>query len=178
MSSTVDERRLQRAFIALLLAFFVNFLGYAFIVPILPSWQTQFDLNATQATLLVSLWAVPLLLFGPMTGRITDRFGAGRTIFISLVLLTASSGLYVVATNEWVRRPFLLLAFARMVHGASGATIMTAGLAAASQLWPVRFGEQAGKLLGMAAIGGLFGPVLGGVLFTWGRRLRSPFWPS
>ena len=104
MSSTVDQRRLKRAFIALLLAFFVNFLGYAFIVPILPSWQTQFDLNATQATLLVSLWAVPLLLFGPITGRITDRFGAGRTMFISLVLLTASSGLYVVATNEWVRR--------------------------------------------------------------------------
>ena len=90
-------------------------------------------------------------------------------MFISLVLLTASSSLYVVATNEWVGRPFLLLAFARMVHGASGATIMTAGLAAASQLWPVRFGEQAGKLLGMAAIGGLFGPVLGGVLFTWGE---------
>ena len=169
MNSASEERRLQGAFLALLLAFFVNFLGYAFIVPILPSWQTQFDLNATQATLLVSLWAVPLLLFGPVTGRITDRFGAGPTVFVSLVMLTASGGLYVVATNEWVGRPFLLLAFARMVHGASGATIMTAGLAAASQLWPVRFGEQAGKLLGMAAIGGLFGPVLGGVLFTWGE---------
>ncbi len=169
MNAHEVERRLQRAFLALLLAFFVNFLGYAFIVPILPSWQTQFDLNATQATLLVSLWAVPLLLFGPLTGRITDRFGAGRTVFVSLVLLTLSSGLYVVATNEWVGRPFLLLAFARMVHGASGATIMTAGLAAASQLWPTKFGEQAGKLLGMAAIGGLFGPVLGGVLFTWGE---------
>jgi MFS family permease len=169
VNAVLDERRLQRDFLALLLAFFVNFLGYAFIVPILPSWQTQFDLNATQATLLVSLWAVPLLLFGPVTGRITDRFGAGRTVFVSLVMLTASGGLYVVATNEWVGRPFLLLAVARMVHGASGATIMTAGLAAASQLWPVRFGEQAGKLLGMAAIGGLFGPVLGGVLFTWGE---------
>ena len=169
MNSASEERQLQRAFLALLLAFFVNFLGYAFIVPILPSWQTQFDLNATQATLLVSLWAVPLLLFGPVTGRITDRFGAGPTVFVSLVMLTASGGLYVVATNEWVGRPFLLLAFARMVHGASGATIMTAGLAAASQLWPVRFGEQAGKLLGMAAIGGLFGPVLGGILFTWGE---------
>ena len=169
MNSPADERQLKRAFLALLLAFFVNFLGYAFIVPILPSWQTQFGLNATQATLLISLWAVPLLLFGPLTGRITDRFGAGPTVLVSLVLLTFSSGLYIVATNEWVGRPFLLLAFARMVHGASGATIMTAGLAAASQLWPVRFGEQAGKLLGMAAIGGLFGPVLGGVLFTWGE---------
>ena len=72
-----DSKEQSRAFLALLLAFFVNFLGYAFIVPILPSWQTQFSLNATQATLLVSLWAVPLFLLGPFTGRISDRFGPG-----------------------------------------------------------------------------------------------------
>jgi len=159
----------KRAFLALVLAFFVNFLGYAYIVPILPAWQTLFSLNATQATLLVSLWAVPLFLLGPVTGRITDRFGSGRTIFVSLVLLSGSSCLYIVATNELVGRPFLLLAMARLLHGASGATIMTAGLASASQLWPTNFGEQAGKLLGIAAIGGLLGPVLGGVLFTWGE---------
>ena len=158
-----------RAFAALLAAFFVNFLGYAFIVPILPSWQTQFGLNATQSTLLVSLWAVPLLLLGPYTGRITDRFGAGPTVLVSLLFLTFSSCIYIVATNEWLGHPFLLLALARLIHGASGATIMTAGLASASQLWPTKFGEQAGNLLGMAAIGGLFGPVLGGLLFTWGE---------
>jgi len=158
----------QRAFYALFFAFFVNFLGYAFIVPVLPAWQTQFGLNTTQATLLVSLWAVPLFLLGPVTGRITDRYGAGLTVAVSLLLLAGSSGLYVVATKEWVGRPFILLSFARLVHGASGATIMTAGLASASQLWPTRFGEQAGKLLGIAAIGGLFGPVMGGLLFTWG----------
>ena len=159
----------QRAFYALFFAFFVNFLGYAFIVPVLPAWQTQFGLNTTQATLLVSLWAVPLFLLGPVTGRITDRYGAGLTVAVSLLLLAGSSGLYVVATKEWVGRPFILLSFARLVHGASGATIMTAGLASASQLWPTRFGEQAGKLLGIAAIGGLFGPVMGGLLFTWGE---------
>jgi NNP family nitrate/nitrite transporter-like MFS transporter len=153
----------------LFFAFFVNFLGYAFIVPVLPAWQTQFGLNTTQATLLVSLWAVPLLLLGPVTGRITDRYGAGLTVAVSLLLLAGSSGLYVVATKEWVGHPFILLSFARLVHGASGATIMTAGLASASQLWPTRFGEQAGKLLGIAAIGGLFGPVMGGLLFTWGE---------
>jgi len=159
----------QRAFYALFFAFFVNFLGYAFIVPVLPAWQTQFGLNTTQATLLVSLWAVPLFLLGPVTGRITDRYGAGLTVAVSLFLLAGSSGLYVVATKEWVGRPFILLSFARLVHGASGATIMTAGLASASQLWPTRFGEQAGKLLGIAAIGGLIGPVMGGLLFTWGE---------
>ena len=169
------EKRLNLAFWALISAFFVNFLGYAFIVPILPSWQAQFDINATQATLLVSLWAVPMFLMGPLTGRITDRYGAGTTILASLILLTISSGVYLLATNEWLPHPFLALCFARLLHGASGATIMTAGLAAASQLWPTQFGEQAGKLLGIAAIGGLLGPVFGGVLFTWGEALAFGF---
>ena len=55
------ERRKKLAFKALLCAFFVDFLGYAFIVPILPSWQQQFGINATQATLLISVWALPIL---------------------------------------------------------------------------------------------------------------------
>ncbi len=169
------EQRLNLAFWALISAFFVNFLGYAFIVPILPSWQAQFDINATQATLLVSLWAVPMFLMGPLSGRITDRYGAGTTILASLILLTISSGVYLLATNEWLPHPFLALCFARLLHGASGATIMTAGLAAASQLWPTQFGEQAGKLLGIAAIGGLLGPVFGGVLFAWGEALAFGF---
>lgn len=174
MTNSIEHGH-NTAFWALISAFFVNFLGYAFIVPILPSWQAQFDINATQATLLVSLWAVPMFLMGPLSGRITDRYGAGTTILASLILLTISSGVYLLATNEWLPHPFLALCFARLLHGASGATIMTAGLAAASQLWPTQFGEQAGKLLGIAAIGGLLGPVFGGVLFTWGEAWAFGF---
>ena len=166
MTTVTGDARYRGVFVALVAAFFVDFLGYAFIVPILPSWQTQFDLNATQATLLVSLWAVPLFLFGPLTGRIVDRFGPAWTVGVSLVLLSCSALLYLVATSSAVGRPFTLLVIARLVHGASGAAVMTAGLAGASVLWPTRFGEQAGKLVGMAAIGGLLGPVIGGVLLS------------
>lgn len=161
------ERRRRLAYTALVWAFFVNFLGYAFIVPILPSWQVQFGFNATQATLLVSLWAVPMFLFGPLTGRLTDKIGAGRTVFFSMVFLSGSSALYLIATEEMVPQAFAVLAAARLIHGASGAAIMTAGLASASQLWPTNFGEQAGKLLAIATIGGLLGPVVGGVTFEY-----------
>jgi len=75
--------------------------------------------------------------------------------------------LYLIATEELVPRAFTVLAAARLIHGASGAAIMTAGLASASQLWPTNFGEQAGKLLAIATIGGLLGPVVGGVLFEY-----------
>ena len=162
-----QERKMAFAFPALIMALFVNYLGYAFIVPILPAWQELFGFNATQATLLVSIWAVPMFLLGPLTGRLTDKIGCGKIILISLVLLSASSLKYLVATEGLLPHPFLILAGARLVHGASGAAIMTACLASASQLWPTRFGEQAGKLIAMAAVGGLLGPVLGGFLFQY-----------
>ena len=158
------------AFWALACAFMVDFLGYAFIVPILPSWKEEFMLSNTEATALVSLWAVPLFLLGPKTGRLTDRLGAGRTILFSLFALTLSSLLYLVAMEITVIDGFYVLAAARLIHGASGAAILTAGFAAASDIWPTNFGEVSGKLIAMATIGGLLGPVVGGVSYTIGPQ--------
>lgn len=159
------------AFWALSCAFLVDFLGYAFIVPILPSWKQEFDLTNTEATALVSLWAVPLFLLGPKTGRLTDRLGAGRTILFSLFSLTIASLLYLAAMEVKFVDGFIILAIARLIHGASGAAILTAGFAAASEIWPTNFGEISGKLIAMATIGGLLGPVIGGVAYTIGPAI-------
>jgi len=156
------------AFWALACAFLVDFLGYAFIVPILPSWKQEFALSNTEATALVSLWAVPLFLLGPKTGRLTDRLGAGKTILVSLFCLTGASLMYLVAMKITVVDGFIVLAIARLIHGLSGAAILTAGFAAASDIWPTNFGEISGKLIAMATIGGLLGPVIGGVAYTLG----------
>ena len=167
----MNEKQLKFLFFVLCAAFIANLLGYAFIVPILPSWKTQFALNNTQATALVSLWAVPLFLLGPMTGRIVDRFGAMPIIFISLVLLTLTSLLYLVAVQEKFGSGFYLLAIARLLHGLAGASIMTAGFSLASELWPLNFGETSGQLIGIAVVGGLLGPVVGGITFAYSPTL-------
>ena len=166
----MNESEKRWAFWALSCAFLVDFLGYAFIVPILPSWKQEFSLSNTEATALVSLWAVPLFLLGPKTGRITDRLGAGRTILFSLFCLTVASLLYLVAMEVTFVDGFIILAIARLIHGASGAAILTAGFAAASDIWPMKFGEISGKLIAMATIGGLLGPVIGGVAYTLGPQ--------
>ncbi len=163
--------RLNLAFWALACAFLVDFLGYAFIVPILPEWRTQFDLSNTQATALVSLWAVPLFILGPFTGRLTDRYGPGRVILVSVIMLTLASLLYLIATREIFGNGFLILAVARLLHGLSGAAIITSGFAASSTLWPNNFGEQVGKLVGVATIGGLLGPAIGGFAFELGQDM-------
>ena len=107
-------------------------------------------------------------MLGPKTGRITDRLGAGRTILFSLFSLTIASLLYLVAMEITFVDGFIILAIARLIHGASGAAILTAGFAAASDIWPMKFGEISGKLIAMATIGGLLGPVIGGVAYTLG----------
>lgn len=164
----MNENEKKWAFWALSCAFLVDFLGYAFIVPILPSWKAEFSLSNTEATALVSLWAVPLFLLGPKTGRLTDRLGAGRTILFSLCCLTVASLLYLAAMEVTFVDGFIVLSLARLIHGASGAAILTAGFAAASDIWPTNFGEVSGKLIAMATIGGLLGPVIGGVAYTIG----------
>jgi MFS family permease len=60
---------------------------------------------------------------------------------------------------------------ARLLHGLSGAAIITSGFAAGSTLWPNNFGEQVGKLVGVATIGGLLGPAIGGFAFELGQDL-------
>jgi MFS family permease len=158
------------AFAALGIAFLVDFLGYAFIVPILPEWQTQFSLNSTQATLLISLWAVPLATLGPLFGWLTDKFGAGLVILCSVIMLSASPLLYLAATEELIPgHGFTLLVIARLLHGMSGSAVITSGFAAAATLWPRTFGERAGQLLGIGTIGGLLGPAVGGAGFQYGE---------
>jgi MFS family permease len=166
----MSESDKKWAFWALSCAFLVDFLGYAFIVPILPSWRAEFALSNTEATALVSLWAVPLFILGPYTGRVTDRLGPGRTILFSLVALTGAALLYLVAMKVTFVDGFIVLAIARLIHGASGAAILTAGFAAASEIWPTKFGEMSGKLIAMATIGGLMGPVIGGASYTLGPQ--------
>lgn len=170
-NTKADSHRL--AFSALLTAFIVDFLGYAYIVPILPEWKEQFALSSIEATALVSIWALPLLILGPISGRLTDRFGAGRVISVSIIMLIGASLLYLVATEELLESTlpgsgFWVLVCARFFHGVSGAAVLTAGLAAASQLWPQNFGEAAGSLIGMATVGALLGPVIGGWAFEIG----------
>ena len=106
-----------------------------------------------------------------MTGRLVDRFGAGPLILTSLILLSITSLLYLVATAELIGGAFYLLAIARLCHGLAGAAVMTAGFAVASEIWPLKFGEVSGKLIGTAVIGGLLGPVIGGFTFEYSEKL-------
>ena len=54
---------------------FVDMVGLAMIVPLLPFYATEFGASATIIGVLVSAFSIAQLLVAPVWGRFSDRYG-------------------------------------------------------------------------------------------------------
>ncbi len=85
---------------------FVDMVGLAMIVPLLPYYATEFGASATVVGILVSAFSVAQLLVAPVWGRFSDRYGRRPAILAGLVvtalsqprLFTRSDGVEASAT--------------------------------------------------------------------------------
>mgnify|MGYP002527250202 CR=1 FL=1 len=74
-------------------------------------------------------------------------------------------------TEEILGNGCWILDVARVLEGIVVTAFITAGITVGSTLWPNNFGEQVGKLVGVATIGGLLGPAIGGFAFELGQDM-------
>ncbi|GGV04194.1 hypothetical protein GCM10010211_84270 [Streptomyces albospinus] len=123
----------------------------------------------------VTAWVVSgyLLAAGslmPVAGRLADLYGRRRMLVLGAVLFGVSAGLCAVAES------MTFLVAARVAQGAGGALIMPAGLALLTNACPPGSGRRAtGRALGLAGLGTVSGPFVGGALaeaVSW----RAAFW--
>ncbi len=124
------------------------------------------DLNATlsQASWVLNAYNLVLAVFFLSMGRVADRYGQKRVFIFGLVTFTIFSLLCGFAPNiQW------LIAF-RAGQGLGGAALLTISLAIVLGAFPKR---QQGTAVGIwGALGtaaAAVGPVLGGVLVTYGH---------
>src|SRR5690349_24300732 len=100
--------------LVLFITAFVDMVGLAMIVPLLPFYATDLGANATVVGLLVSAFSVAQLAVAPVWGRFSDRYGRRPAILAGL-LLTAGAYLIFAAARSV---PALLLS--RLVQGMGG----------------------------------------------------------
>ena len=131
---------------------------YAAITPLLPSYVDEFGLSKTEAGILVGAFPLGTLIGSLPGGWLAARLGVKPTVLIGLAGLAASSLAFAFAPGVEV------LIAARFVQGFTSAASWAGALA-----WLVgaspreRRGELIGTALGAAIVGGLLGPVLGGI---------------
>ncbi|WP_399542301.1 MFS transporter [uncultured Arthrobacter sp.] len=159
---------LPRDIKVMLVAAFLIALGFGLVAPVLPQFATTFDVGATAAAVIVSIFALMRLLFAPAGGALIGRLGERPVYVAGLLIVAASTAACAFAQNYWQ-----LLAF-RGLGGAGSVMFTVASMALVIRLAPP---ESRGRVSGAYAsaflIGNVCGPIVGGLLAGFG--LRVPF---
>ena len=159
---------LPRDIKVMLVAAFLIALGFGLVAPVLPQFATTFDVGATAAAVIVSIFAFMRLVFAPAGGALIVRLGERPVYVAGLLIVAASTAACAFAQDYWQ-----LLIF-RGLGGAGSVMFTVASMALVVRLAPP---ESRGRVSGAYAsaflIGNVCGPVVGGLLAGYG--LRVPF---
>jgi DHA1 family multidrug resistance protein-like MFS transporter len=162
------KARLPRDIKVMLVAAFLIALGFGLVAPVLPQFATTFDVGATAAAVIVSIFAFMRLLFAPAGGALIVRLGERPVYVAGLLIVAASTAACAFAQDYWQ-----LLVF-RGLGGAGSVMFTVASMALVVRLAPP---ESRGRVSGAYAsaflIGNVCGPIVGGLLAGFG--LRVPF---
>jgi MFS family permease len=137
---------------------FLDTMFFAALTPLLPHYAHRFDLSKAGAGVLSAAYPAGVLAGGIPSGVATVRLGVRRTVVGALLIMAVTTVTFGFADSIW------LLDGARFAQGIASACAWTAALAWLLAEAPRdRRGELIGTALGVAIVGALFGPVVGGV---------------
>lgn len=151
-------------------ALFVVATAYGLVLPVLPALlgDTPPGGIAAATGALMATYTLATVVASPVWGWLLDRYPARRLLVIGLL------GQGVVQLALWWPPSLTTLVWIRALQGALGAVAVPAVLTLAAQ-WcaPAVYGAAVARVSRAALLGGLAGPLLGGVL-AQGASLRLP----
>jgi MFS family permease len=137
---------------------------YSVLAPLLPALEREFSLSKAQAGLLVSMFAVGMVVAALPVGLFASSVGVKRSMVISLVVLAAMSVGFGLAQN------FGELLAVRFAQGAADALCWSCALAWLVEMAPrARRSEMIAILSGAGAAGAMVGPAVGAIAVAVGR---------
>ncbi|MEO7269873.1 MAG: MFS transporter [Knoellia sp.] len=164
----VERARIPREIWVLVASAFVIALGFGLITPVLPEFAKSFGVNTTSIAIVVSVFAFFRLAFAPVGGRLIVRLGERPIYLAGLLIVAASTAATAFAHTYWQ-----LLLF-RGLGGIGSVMFTISATALIVRLAPPAIRGRVSSAYGSAfLIGGIGGPVVGGLL--GGLGLRVPF---
>ncbi len=165
-----DGLKLDRRLVTILAIVFVQMVGAAMILPILPLFaQDEFNLSEQVITLIISSFYMAQFIAGPYLGRLSDQRGRLPILIVSQIGTALSFALIGWAQSAW-----LLLA-ARVVDGITGGNIIVAQAYLTDVTPQEKRTQVLGYIFAVFGLGFVLGPALGGFLSaSFGPRV--PFY--
>ncbi len=137
---------------------FLDFLGFAMVLPYLYFYATSLGASPVVYGLLLTSYSVAQFAFTPVWGALSDRRGRKKIMLVCLAGSGASFLLFGLANN------IALLLLARVAAGAMGATVPVAMAYASDITTAQNRMAQMGSLGAAFGMGLILGPAMGGTL--------------
>lgn len=152
-------RQIDKRLLTILLIVFVQMLGAAMILPILPLYaKGEFNMTPQVITLLNTAFFGAQFLAGPYLGRLSDKYGRVPVLIISQIGTAISFFMLALAPNVAV------LFLARILDGITGGNIIVAQAYITDITPREKRTEALGYTFAIFGLGFIFGPILGGAL--------------
>lgn len=143
--------------------------GFGIIIPVLPFFAEEVGASPTELGLLMAVYSLMQLIFAPMWGRFSDRFGRKPVIMIGIAGLSISFFMMALSSQLW------MLFAARIIGGIlSAANIPTTMAYVADITTPENRGKGMGMIGAAIGLGFVFGPAIGGIFSR--TSLNMPFY--
>lgn len=145
----------------------VDLIGFGIVLPILPLWAQRFGASPVEIGVITASYAVMQMLFAPVWGRLSDRYGRRPIILISLAGSAVSALLIGLAGT------LLVIFLARVLQGIAGASYAAAQAYVADVTSPRERARGMGLIGAAFGLGFVLGPAMG-ALFS-AVDPRAPF---
>lgn len=161
--AALPRRRL--VFVIVSLALFMASIDQTIVASALPAIQRDLGSSVNWTGWAITIYALGQVLTMPVAGKLSDQFGRKRVFLLAALLFTLASLACGFAENIG------LLVVLRLVQAIGGGAFMPS----ATGIVADHFGAERDKAVGMFTsilpIGGIVGPILGGVFVTvWSWR--------
>ncbi|WP_236609673.1 MFS transporter [Archaeoglobus sulfaticallidus] len=141
------------------LSAFIVMLGMGIITPLLPIFAQDLGASGIWIGVIFSAYSFSRLVFLPISGMLSDRYGRRRTILLGLFLYSSVTFLYILSKTPEQ------LSFVRMLHGITSAMIIPVAMASVGDISiKGKEGFFIGKFNQSLFLGMASGPIVGGVL--------------
>ncbi len=165
----MNDRRLSlKRLWVLMVTAFVDMIGFALLLPLMPLYATRFGADAFTVGILVSAFALAQMIAAPLWGRLSDRVGR-RPVILGAQALSAVA----FVTFAYAESVGMLLV-CRLVQGAGGGTTSVLSAYVSDSVGPEERAKGLGWLTACTSAGVMIGPTIGSLAISAGWGLESP----
>ena len=157
--------KLPRGFGVIWTTVAIDLVGFGIVLPILPQYAERFGVGAAFIGVLSASFSLAQLLFAPVWGGLSDRFGRKPILLVSLFGTAVGSLLTGVAGSIWI------LFLGRILDGVSGASVSVAQAAVGDVSPPSQRARLMGLLGAAFGVGFVIGPAIGALAALGGPHV-------